>query len=60
VHIIKDLTKIGRPIEKTIIIDNIKENYCWQKDNGIEIKSFIDDLQDCELQKLVPVLSAVA
>lgn len=25
--VVKDLSKIGRPLEKTIIIDNIAENF---------------------------------
>ena len=37
---IKDLSKIGRSIQKIIIVDNTKENYELQKDNGIEIKSY--------------------
>lgn len=26
---VKDLEKLGRPLSKTVIIDNTKENYCW-------------------------------
>ena len=37
---IKDLSKIGRNLQKTIIVDNTKENYELQNDNGIEIKSY--------------------
>ena len=37
---IKDLSKIGRSLQKMIIVDNTKENYELQKDNGIEIKSY--------------------
>ncbi len=37
---IKDLTKIGRSLQKMIIVDNTKNNYELQKDNGIEIKSY--------------------
>jgi CTD small phosphatase-like protein 2 len=37
---IKDLSKIGRNLQKIIIVDNTKENYELQKDNGIEIKSY--------------------
>ena len=35
--IIKDLSKLGRPINKTIIVDNLAENFILQKDNGIFI-----------------------
>ena len=37
---IKDLSKIGRNLQKMIIVDNTKENYELQEDNGIEIKSY--------------------
>ena len=40
---VKDLSKIGRPIDKTIIIDNIPQNYRLQNENGINIKSFYGD-----------------
>jgi CTD small phosphatase-like protein 2 len=39
----KDLSRVGRPLERTIIIDNLKENFMWQKDNGIQIKSWYSD-----------------
>ena len=37
---IKDLSKIGRNLKKIIIVDNTKENYELQNENGIEIKSY--------------------
>lgn len=49
---------IGRDIKKTLIIDNLKENYeTTCPDNGIEIESWYgDDLDDTELYKLIPFL----
>lgn len=29
VQMVKDLSRLGRPLERTIIIDNLKENFCW-------------------------------
>ena len=52
---------IGRDITKSIIIDNLSENF-WSScpNNGIEIKSWYgDDLDDLELLKLIPVLKAM-
>lgn len=46
---VKDLERIGRDIKRMIIIDNLKENYCWQKHNGIHIRSWYDDPNDTEL-----------
>ena len=53
---------LGRDIKKTIIIDNLKENF-WSTcpNNGIEIKDWYgEDLDDVELLKLIPVLRAMA
>jgi CTD small phosphatase-like protein 2 len=58
-HLIKDLRRIGRDLEKTIIIDNLKENFQWQKENGIEIKTWYKDPTDTELFKLIPPLRAI-
>ena len=40
---VKDLSKIGRAIDKIIIVDNLPQNYKLHKDNGINIKSFYGD-----------------
>ena len=40
---IKDLSKIGRNLENILIIDNTKENFIFQPENGILISSFIID-----------------
>ena len=53
---IKDLDKLGRDIRKTIIVDNIAENFDCQPDNGIHIISWYNDPKDNELQKLEPIL----
>ena len=37
---VKDLSRIGRPLDKIIIIDNMPQNYKLQKENGILIKGF--------------------
>ena len=48
---------IGREIEKTIIIDNIGENFeHTNPDNGLQIVSWYDDLDDTELDKYIPFL----
>eukprot|EP00347_Sterkiella_histriomuscorum_P017606 403348696 len=58
---IKDLSLIGRDLSKCIIIDNIGENYEYtQPDNGLEIVSWYDDLDDVELEKYVSFLSEIA
>jgi len=54
--IIKDLSKIGRPLERTIIVDNIADNFILQKDNGIFIKTWYSDKNDKALRDLIPLL----
>ena len=53
---IKDLSRIGRPLNKTIIVDNVAENFSKQPDNGIFIKSWFDDMSDTALFELAPLL----
>jgi len=47
------LDKLGRDIEKMLIIDNVAENYKLQKENGINIKNFEGDEDDTELLDLI-------
>lgn len=53
---VKDLSKIGRPLNKTIIVDNVAENFSQQPDNGIFIKSWFEDTSDTALLELAPLL----
>lgn len=58
---VKDLTRIGRPLDSTIIIDNIPQNFKFQKDNGINIKSFwAQDPNDRALYDLISILVNIA
>ena len=43
---IKDLSLLGRNLDRTIIVDNISENFLLQPENGICIKSWYDDEYD--------------
>lgn len=57
---VKDISKLGRDLNKTIIIDNIEENFCFQPDNGIPIKSWYHDQSDRELEKMAAFLREIA
>ena len=46
VYLVKDLDKIGRNIRKTLIVDNVAENFSKQPDNGIFIKTWHNDMND--------------
>ena len=54
---VKDLQRIGRPLDKMIIVDNIAQNFRMQKNNGILIKPFYgEDQNDTALIDLIPFL----
>ena len=58
---VKDLQRIGRPLDKIIIIDNIAQNFRMQKANGINIKPFFgEDQNDQALIDLIPILINIA
>ena len=58
---IKDLTRIGRPLNSIIIIDNYPQNFRLQEANGINIKSFFgDDDEDNTLIDLMNILIKIA
>ncbi|KAL4501264.1 hypothetical protein ABPG73_014002 [Tetrahymena malaccensis] len=57
---IKDLSRIGRPLEKTIIIDNVADNFQLQPENGIFIKGWFSDPNDTALVELLPLLKEIA
>ena len=49
---IKDLDKLGRDLRHIIIVDNCKENYCLQPNNGLNIIDFEGNDYDDELEYL--------
>jgi CTD small phosphatase-like protein 2 len=53
---VKDLSLLGRDLSKTIIIDNIADNYQLQPENGINIVSWFENPHDKELLTLEPIL----
>jgi len=57
---IKDLSKLGRNISKVAIIDNVKDNFQLQRENGLHIKDFYDDVNDTELVDILEDLVAIA
>ena len=56
---LKDISKLGRDLNKVIIIDNACGNFQLQSDNGIFIQTWIGDKDDDILFKLIPVLKEI-
>ena len=49
----KDLNNLGRKLERTIIVDNLAENFtATTPNNGIWVESWYDDMQDDVLPRL--------
>ena len=60
-EIVKDISKIGRPLNKIIIVDNLVQNFRLQKENGIMIKAFWgEDVYDNALFELKEILNKIA
>ena len=58
---VKDLSKLGRDLSKTIIVDNMEQNYKLQKSNGITIRPFWGkDNEDSALIDLLDILIKIA
>jgi len=46
-YAIKDLRLLGRKLERTIIVDNLAENFhATTPNNGVWVESWYDDMQD--------------
>jgi len=56
---LKDLSKLGRDLRKTIIVDNIADNFGMHSENGIEIKTWVGDPADRELDSLAVFLKSI-
>jgi hypothetical protein len=54
------LRNLGRPLERTIIIDNLAENFNHTTpENGIWVESWYDDMDDNILDLLLPFLKEI-
>ncbi|KAM0749849.1 HAD-like protein [Meredithblackwellia eburnea MCA 4105] len=61
--LIKDLSYLGRPLERTIILDTNPELFSLQPENGVAMqpwKGSVDDANAKELIALIPFLEAIA
>jgi len=53
---IKDLSRLGRDLNHTMIIDNIADNFMLQPEHGITISDWFEDPKDRALYDLIPLL----
>ena len=52
----QDLSRLGRDLKDTIIIDNSPTSYIFHPQHAVPISSWFSDAHDNELLDLIPVL----
>jgi len=55
-NFVKDIAHIGRPMTRTLIVDNAPHSYAFQPENALPIQTFIDNPNDRALLDLLPTL----
>lgn len=60
VNYVKDLTRLGRPMNGTLIIDNSPHSYMFQPDHAFPCSSWFDERSDRELLDMLPYLELIA
>ncbi|KAM9820826.1 carboxy-terminal domain RNA polymerase II polypeptide A small phosphatase 1-like [Neosynchiropus ocellatus] len=57
---VKDLSRLGRDLNKVIILDNSPASYIFHPDNAVPVASWFDDMSDMELLDLIPFLESLS
>lgn len=57
---VKDISRLGWDLGKTIIVDNVADNFQLQIENGIYIKSWFGDNSDTALKDLGRLLKQIS
>lgn len=57
---VKDLNKLGRDLQKIVIVDNSPASYIFHPDNAVPVKSWFDDGSDSELLDLIPLFEKLS
>lgn len=57
--LVKDLSLLGRDLSRTIIIDNISDNFVLQHANGIFCSTWHDDMKDTFLLDIQGLLTEI-
>ena len=58
-NVFKDLSKLGRDLNRIIIIDNLKDNFKLQPNNGLFIKTWTSDVNDNQFYDLGRMLKDI-
>lgn len=56
---VKDLSKLGRDLKRIIIIDNLVDNFKLQPNNGLGIKTWLEEMKDNQLGDLGNLLKEI-
>ncbi|KPP72423.1 carboxy-terminal domain RNA polymerase II polypeptide A small phosphatase 1-like [Scleropages formosus] len=51
---VKDLSRLGRDLNKVIIVDNSPASYVFHPDNAVPVASWFNDMSDTQLLDLIP------
>ena len=57
--VFKDLTKLGRDLNRIIIIDNLKDNFKLNPNNGLFVKTWTSDVNDTQFSDLEKILKDI-
>lgn len=57
--LVKDLSRFNRPMDKIIIVDNSPNAYLWHPNNAVDIKDFVGDQRDTELNTVADFLETI-
>eukprot|EP01029_Cantina_marsupialis_P016535 TRINITY_DN368_c0_g1_i2.p2 TRINITY_DN368_c0_g1~~TRINITY_DN368_c0_g1_i2.p2 ORF type:complete len:219 (-),score=46.30 TRINITY_DN368_c0_g1_i2:653-1309(-) len=57
---VKDLSRLGRDLKQTIIVDNSPNSYLFHPDNAMPITSWFSDMADNELELLARKLKVLS
>ncbi|XP_028923639.1 carboxy-terminal domain RNA polymerase II polypeptide A small phosphatase 1 [Ornithorhynchus anatinus] len=57
---VKDLSRLGRELERTLILDNSPASYFFHPNNAVPVASWFDNMADTELHDLLPFLERLS
>ncbi|XP_053569747.1 LOW QUALITY PROTEIN: CTD small phosphatase-like protein [Bombina bombina] len=57
---VKDLSRLGRELNKVIIVDQLPSSYIFHPENAVPVQSWFDDMTDTELMDLIPFFEGLS